>query len=67
MNRIFGVNEETQKQILSLNKAWTNEFSGAGVQINRRADGYSIIIDGPENEVSEYIDRLLDNGIELDA
>ena len=67
MNRIFIVNEETQKQILSLNKAWANEFPRVGVQINRRTDGYSIIIDGPENEASEYINRLLDNDIELDT
>lgn len=67
MNRIFIVNEETQKQIVSLNRAWTNDFPRVGVQINRRTEGYSIIIDGPENEASEYIKRLLDNDIELNT
>jgi hypothetical protein len=67
MKRFFIVNDETKKEILHFTKAWTHEFPRVIVQITGRTDGYLITIDGPEEEVSEFISKLNDNGVELDT
>jgi hypothetical protein len=66
MERIFIVNNETKEQILHFCKIWTNEFPRVRTKINVRTDGYSIIIDGLEEDVSEFINKLHNNGVTLD-
>ncbi len=65
MSRIFIVDEKTKEEIMLFSNTWTNEFPRLITRVTRRTDGYNIIIEGTENDISEFINKLTDNGVTL--
>lgn len=66
MGRMFIVDDETKEEILIFNKTRTKEFPRILVRVNQRIDGYSIFIDGPEEDISEFVSKLQDAGVHLE-
>ncbi len=65
MNRKFIVDEDTKTEIILLNKTWKNEFPRVITKVTRSTDGYNFTIEGTENDVSEFINKLTDSGVVL--
>jgi hypothetical protein len=65
MSRNYIVSSDTKDEILNFSKDWDNEFPEILVQVNRRTDGYSININGKEDDVLKFISKLQDTGVKL--
>ena len=67
MKRIFIVDEDTKEEILRFSKTWTNEFPRLITNFTRTTNGYNIIIEGTENDISEFVNKLIDNGVTING
>ena len=65
MNRNFIVNEETKTEIILLIKTLKNEFPRVLTRVTRSTVGYNVTIEGTDNDISKFINKLTDSGVVL--